>query len=1352
MDLLSNTWSFMPAGCPIDLHIVADALLLWVPLHARVRDADPMGQPQGQEGPISNGKQRRGRQQQQPDEDQQQWVADKGMVAALSAAAEALTWAAQSDGLQPQLQSWEHLSQVGDEAFGPQWGAAGGFITAEGHGSAAAAAAAGESTAVGAEQLQDLEIILHNAASALGSIQISSDGEAAAHTVLQARLTACLLSTAFHCSVRRYRMEQLATDGSDGSCWPAAEDVARRAMACISGLVRCAAANGGGADAGGGAQLLEEASRVITQLIVLLGPQQLLRQQHLLLALLKLHVKLQSAVEAAAKGATAPQAPSGRGRGKGKAQAGKAGPLAYTVSAAPLTFTEQLVSGAAAEAHQLVDVVAFLEVQCFVQVEAKQGLLGDVGLQQRAQQVLRAAAACPPPCGWGAAEWGAHMQLITTFCGASDAPGLLAAAASALRQEAQGSPVGQSSKAQTKGTSKRTKQAACQESAEASMPPWLLASRHESAALCSCLLALQGAQEAAAVAGAAAATGSWTRGQDDALEELSHRQQEEQPSSSCSSGASSGSSSRGAGRGKGRTSRKGAGAARSGAGASGDQGVWSDEAMARWTSVRGHLEIAVQLWLSAVDLSAAVDAVDMDGGSGTAGSTAGWQQVHVVCRFPAASSQVLLQAWHIAAIQGWTVLQQRLASIAPWILGCLAQSELQQLAPALACMVEGNWLEQLLCPGLPAANLANRVSMAAPASGLSTAAAAAFTGDLGRELAAVQLAARHQQLQQVVEAHESEVAAAGGHASPWVGIHGARLHLAAAQAAFECGELPAAFAAAERALALSGRVHLACAAPGTAGGASAAGEGSEAHQNAAAAPMDVDGGSDRASHSLQKPAEAPTVPVCGPVASTAAAADVLLRWQSLGLYLSSLHMLATVHETAGCPDEALRLLRDEAALAAATQSAAFGAAAHGAMSRVWCKRGDMDRAVAQLQLAERCLAALMEVAGDGGASAGGGCRGNPQNCDRQDDGKSGDLAAALSALVACAAGDVALAGKDLAAASARYAAAAALVDPAVLTGSGIGGGRSGRPGSSSSTSSSGEGASRELLVDGNNELGWWMVHLWAEAKIGLARCHKQVEGDSTAAASCLVSSLQLLQEASWPAASAALALELLTLQPPDWLAPPTRLQAAAGALHLIAFGDATDHSNLLEEFAGAALEDQDDASTADAGRQSVRGAKGKSRGKGRGSAGGEKGARGQKQVAGSRAAGGERDGGTADVAAAGASTAYPPGRLLQRLLRLLWPLRHTPLLLKRACALLARVCEQQGALHACAFFLQLSLGECSVCRCIVGCCPTHTHPVDLLFLAQMQCYACAQHACVYTHLHVRVRIHVQTYAHIYTHI
>ena len=601
----------------------------------------------------------------------------------------------------------------------------------------------------------------------------------------------------------------------------------------------------------------------------------------------------------------------------------------------------------------------------------------------------------------------------------------------------------------------------------------------------------------------------------------------------------------------GRTGAKGKGrAGGGGAAAARREGVWAAAAAAKWAAVHAELDAAADLWQRAAEAT----------GGGAP------------CRLPAASAQAALQAWHVAGLQGWAALQARLAAAAGAAAGGLSQAERQQLAPAYEALTDGGWLCYLLAPS------------PAERSGPS-------------------------ELQAAAEAADAAADASGG--DGWARLAAARAHLEAAQAALECGDLPAAACCGERALVLASSVLLARDADGSSSSSSSSDDSSRGDQGP--------------SGQQQAAAPHPALP-----SSHAAPADALAHWQSLGLYLSALLLAGAAHEAAGCPDEALRLLREAGALASAAHCAGVAAAAHGLMARVWCRRGDAARAAAHLAAAEATTGAL-------GADA---------NADAA-------AAAVLAAAAACAAGDVASATGDSAAALEAYGRAVA--------------------------------GAETVTNEGDAPLCWTAGSVWADAHAGAAACEAQA--DEAAAAARLADAVAALPSERWPTASAALAVELWALRGAGALAaarpPAGDEEDGQRAIWLAGFGGAPAHSNLMEEFACAADGDADGGSSGGSGSSAARA---------RASASGSAKARGARKApsASSRSAksNAAKDAAAGDVTAAAAG----PSQLLRPLLRLLPACRHAPRPLKRLCALLARACELQGAVHACALFLQLSIG------------------------------------------------------------
>ncbi len=1011
-----------------------------------------------------------------------------------------------------------------------------------------------EAAAVDAPLL-NLAITLHNAASKISSSSSSGDGSSSSRSSGTDLQASQLLTAAFQCDLLRWTGVLAAAGGESAdaadAAAAAADDLCRRAKVCLAGLARAAASGAAGEE---GAALSATAAETVGRMVALLGPRWALQHQTMLQSLLRLQGKLALAVDGHAAAATQ----GSKAGGKPKASGSGSSSNSKHGGEGVLACTQQIIDvsdDAGAAASQVADVIAYAEARCLAQLTARSsGGAEAARFKALARQAVAAAGGARPPPGWSQAEWGAHAHLLAALCGtaeASSVQGDLLEAADVLEAGGADAPAAAKSKPKAAAAAKQPRKQ--QPAAEAAPLLGVAASKAEAAALCRCLAALQGAYSAAEAAATAAAAEAAAATAEPGSSEPGGgwdepAQQQQQPAAASTSSKSSS---------KGAAAKDGKGA-RAGRGAAEEQqrGVWTPAAAARWTEVRSGLEHAARLWEQAAPASS---------------PAAEW-----ICRFPMASVQAVLQAWHVAALQGWDQLQRRLAGVAGALLPSLVPSEVQQVAPVLAGMPQGSWVAYLLAPASVDPSVAEALSVDRSSS--------SGGGIQGGSAAQLQAAAEE------FEAAADDSSSGG----PWGRLEAARLHLAAAHAAVASGELPVAACCGERALVLSSHIYQSCMASSSSPAESAAQQ--------------------------QQPEQQAVTPHPPPPAGAGAgagASEPLLHWQSLGLYLSGLVLLAHAHELAGCPEEALRLLREASALAAAAGCAALAAAAHGAAARIWCKRGDAARAGRQLRAAEASCAAL--AGGDAGLVSG----------------------AALRALAACAAGDVALAAGAAAAAMESYNVAADQVDAS--------------------------------LADGGGEaaLGWWCGSLWADAQIGLAACSAR-QGDAAAASDGLTAALKALPADRWPTAAAAVQLELITLgAPAAFVAAEAAALAsdAPRALRVVGYGGASAHSNLMEEFACAV--EAEDGGAAGGGRAG--GGKGKAR----------------KPTAARGKAAAAAQGGSKSAAGAAAT----PAGLLRPALQLLWPCRHAPLLFKRACTLLARVCELEGAANACALFLQLSLGE-----------------------------------------------------------
>jgi tetratricopeptide (TPR) repeat protein len=1114
------------------------------------------------------------------------------LLGALVAAAEALTSGAVA-GTDVPMAAWERLVAAADMELGQQL--------------------PGSCTAWDSQQLQQLAVSLHNAAATLGGARSCSEDGNTADAVARAWQAVRLLEAAFNCSVLRWRPVLAAATLDEDSSTAAVEELGKRAKACLSGLVRCAGRGGGNKE--GDTSPALAGGRVMQQLVAALGPRLAMQQQRILQGLMRLHLKLSLATEGPVLAAGT------RGSSKAKPTSGTIGPGRGSCTSFILASSDRnaMADGAAA-ASEIADVLAFTEACCIAQLEARGGTISAARLEEFTRQAVAAAASCAPPSGWSQGEWDAQACLLATLCGVADAgDSALDAASDALACTTSHTAATTASKRGAQASGRRPRQQSEDDDGGSAGPKEVVAAKLEAAAICRCLAALHGAHSASETAAAAAAAESAVAlSTGEARESNRQKSSGEAPSSSASgagpsrssSGRSSGSSSssisrsRGAGAAGGKRSSK----SRSGATAEMEQGVWTASAATAWHGVRHGLEEAADLWQSAADYA---------GPGGAA----------CMLRLPAASVQALLQAWHIAALQNWQPLQQRLARAACWLLPHLPREEADQLAPVLVHLPQGSWLAHLLQPAAAVTTVAATLSLddcsGSDSGSGSGSGEGEDTGGGERDEGWQERSCRR------LQAKAEELEAASDSSDSWARLRVASLYLAATQAAQVCGDLPEACLSAERALVLSSHVHAASAAGGGNGGAAV---GGSAEHTADA--MDV-GRRDQSppptpqppQQQQQQAAAAPPVPrpTSARSRSRCAAGDDLLQWQSLGIYMSSLVQLGIAHEAAGCPEEAIRMLREAAALAAAARCAALAAAARAWMACVWSKRGDSARAAAQLQLAQAAYAVLQ-------AEAGG------------DDGSGGEsvaVAKAVGALVACAAGDVARVTGDHGAARESYSAAAQPLEGSVAAAN---------------------------PCDGAGALAYWSCCIWANAQLGLAACEATAQDDPTTAVERLRYAAEALSAEAAPVPAAALRLELLRLRAQQALAARGPALDAPRCPHLVGFGGASAHSNLLEEFAHCMLD-------ADGGTDGV--ARGKAH-----------------KPAARKAAGAARAPGSKGTSeSSGLTKAGGPGALLMPLLQLLWPSRHLPRLFKRACTLLARVCELEGAPYACAMFLQLSIGE-----------------------------------------------------------
>jgi hypothetical protein len=161
-----------------------------------------------------------------------------------------------------------------------------------------------------------------------------------------------------------------------------------------------------------------------------------------------------------------------------------------------------------------------------------------------------------------------------------------------------------------------------------------------------------------------------------------------------------------------------------------------------------------------------------------------------------------------------------------------------------------------------------------------------------------------------------------------------------------------------------------------------------------------------------------------------------------------------------------------------------------------------------------------------------------------------------------------------------------------------------------------------------------------------------------------------------------MALQLLVVSQPQ--GPPGSSSSSSsssggdsgsGRLRLVGFGSSSHSSDLLAEF-------MDAAACSSSSRQSSR-ADGAQR-----AAGKQRGKAAKVSSRGAAVPGASHQHGSGHEAAE-----HAPAALLRQLLQLLPLVVQQPLLLQEACRIANTLCEEQGAVHAAAMFLHMSLGK-----------------------------------------------------------
>jgi hypothetical protein len=580
------------------------------------------------------------------------------------------------------------------------------------------------------------------------------------------------------------------------------------------------------------------------------------------------------------------------------------------------------------------------------------------------EQLLQELCSCDAPSGWDAAVFSAQAQLVRGMmlsCSSSrsssaageslqDSPGAAAAAAATALTEsgqqwltllcgqqasaatavpaaAKGSRSRQkagsrkgSSKAQVAAAQQGPDQACLAAGAEAlqvRLGEPAAAQALAAAALSHCLLGLLEAaaaydqQDSSSSNAPGAAAADAATGRDAAVRQRSRQDQDEgaaaagSSSMSCESDSDDGSSD------------------------AGNACTEADAAVEElWGLTAQHLQISAHLF----QLSLQTAGQEAGSSSGLEGAA---------FHFASETAAAVVQAWHIAGLQGWGSCQLAFASTLFALLPLLPgqqQGPMQHVQQLLQGPATGGrlpWLGLLLAPQrlvLPAGSCSSssdEVDSSTAASSRSkkaqgkAAAAAAGSSDQGclcqcqmqAERAAVNAATQQQQQQQ-------QLSAAAGPPSDAQQLQQVQLLLASAQAATAIGDAAAALVDAEAALELCKRVVAATACNSSSG-----------CRRSVAATSGLSGSSWLAK----------------PKSSTG------LYWHAVGLYMSGLLQLSEVHEASGNPEDALRVLKELLKLSSSCHCCYLAAVAQASISSICSKMGQPEKAEAAAEGAARWL-------------------------------------------------------------------------------------------------------------------------------------------------------------------------------------------------------------------------------------------------------------------------------------------------------------------------------------------------------------------------------------------------------------
>jgi len=317
-----------------------------------------------------------------------------------------------------------------------------------------------------------------------------------------------------------------------------------------------------------------------------------------------------------------------------------------------------------------------------------------------------------------------------------------------------------------------------------------------------------------------------------------------------------------------------------------------------WCKVAHHLQQSCTLFRHCMALA------DCASSSSSGGASS------VVLRYHEEAAAVVMQAWHVAALQGWWELQNTFADTLAFVSGAATQHVRQQVntpLQALQLSSGADWLALLMQPQALPQGQEQHTCLRVSASADADADSAVATSPKSQ---------KEQQLGDVQDVLHDDGCQGRQllDSGAWPGLQHIQQQLAAARMAMNAGDTARAAATAELAL-----QHC---------------------------------------RALLKEAGSNTSSTATSALDVAAASRTCVHWHGLGLYMSGIWQLAGVADAAGHPQDAVRMLKELHKLSCSSCCLSFAALAQASISRVysrWGKHAEAATAAAAAETLVRCM-------------------------------------------------------------------------------------------------------------------------------------------------------------------------------------------------------------------------------------------------------------------------------------------------------------------------------------------------------------------------------------------------------------